>query len=112
MAFSNYLTTTAQVWIQNEDRSEGGAIEIDPFARSEIADFSCSQPVPLDGSRRETLGRDGSILTHAIYFEGPRKGLRPGHQIRIDGRRFDVDVELDAIGFGRYVKALAREVVA
>lgn len=113
MAFANYLTTTAAVWLQNEDRSEGGAIEIDPFAIDpDIAGFACSQPVPTDSSRRETLGRDGLILTHKVYFEGPRKGLRPGHQLRIDGRRFDVDSEIDAVGFGRYVKALVREVVA
>lgn len=112
MAFVNYLTTTAEVWLYDETRSEGGGMNVEPYAPAGIDSFACSQPVPTDPSRGETLGRDGVVLTHKVYFEGPRKGLRPGHQLRIDGRRFEVDCELDSVGFGRIVKALVREAVA
>lgn len=112
MAFTDYLTTRCTVWIESTTQGEGGAADAEPFAPADIADFACSQPVPTDPSRGETLGRDGLILTHKVYFEGPRKGIRPGHQLRIDGRRFDVDCELDAVGFGRIIKVLCREVIA
>lgn len=112
MAFTDYLTTRAAVFTEAETQGEGGAYDAEPFQPDDIPDFACSQPVPTDPSKGETLGRDGLVLTHKVYFEGPRKGLIPGHQLRIDGRKFDVDCELDAVGFGRIVKVLCREVVA
>lgn len=112
MAYTDYLTTRASVWIQSDTQGDGGAVDADPFVVTDIPDFACSQPVPTDPSKGETMGRDGLILTHKVYFEGPRNGIRPGHQLRIDGRRFDVDCELDSVGFGRIVKVLCREVIA
>ena len=111
MAYSDFLTTTCTLHQADETRGAGGAISGDVFGPA-IYTRSCSQPVPLSPDRGETLGRDGLILTHAIQIEGPRLGLGPGWQARVDGRIFDVDSEIDSAGFGRVVRILCREVQA
>jgi len=112
MAFTDYLTTTSDVFKDIDTRSSGGALRGDSFTPTAMTAIQCSEPVPLDPSKGETLGRDGLVLDHAIYFEGPRRGLGPGYQLRIGDRRFDVDCELDVVGFGRIVRVLCREAVA
>lgn len=111
MAYSDFLTTSCTIHQADETRGGGGAVAGDVFGPA-VFTRSCSQPVPLSPTRGETLGRDGLILTHAIQIDGPRLGLGPGWQVRVDGRRFDVDSELDSAGFGRVVRILCREVLA
>lgn len=110
MAYSDYLTTTCTIHEPIEIRGEGGAFPGDVFTEPRFT-LSCSQPIPLNPQRGDTLGRDGLILTHAVMVDGPRRGIGPGWQVRIDGRRFDVDSEIDSVGFGRIVKLMCREVV-
>lgn len=111
MAFSDYLTTWCTIHRDDDTPSAAGSIDGQAFSSS-IGRVRCSKPVPIDPSKRgETLGRDGLVLDTIIYIEQPQ-GLRPGHQIRIGARRFDVDAEVDIVGFGRVVKVLCREAVA
>lgn len=111
MAYSDFLKATCTIHQADESRGAGGAIPGDVFGPA-VYSVSCSNPVPLSPSAGETLGRDGLILTHAIQIMGPRLGIGPGWQVRVDGRRFDVDNELDSAGFGRVVRILCREVQA
>ena len=111
MAYSDFLTASCTIHQADETRGSGGAIPGDVFGPA-VFTVSCSQPVPLSLDRGGTLGRDGLILTHAIQIEGPRLGLGPGWQVRVEGRRFDVDSEIDSAGFGRVVRILCREVLA
>lgn len=113
MAFTDYLTTTCDIYRASENRGQGGAIPGDVFEDTpQYAAIPCSQPVPLNPANGETMGRDGLILTHAVMMEGPGRNLAPGHQIRIGSRRFDVDSDIDAVGFGVIVRVLCREVIA
>jgi len=111
MAYTDFLTTSCTIHQADETRGGGGAIPGDIFGAA-VHTVPCSQPVPLSPDRGETLGRDGLILTHAIQIEGPRLGVGPGWQARVDGRRFDIDSEIDSAGFGRVVRLLCREVQA
>ena len=111
MAYSDFLTASCTIHQADETRGAGAAVAGDIFGPA-VYTVSFSQPVPLSPDRGETLGRDGLILTHAIQIEGPRLGLGPGWQVRVDGRRFDVDSEIDSAGFGRVVRILCREVQA
>lgn len=112
MAYSDYLTTTCDIHQASEERGTGGAIPGNDYGPVVYNDVPCSQPVPLAPNSGDTLGRDGLIMTHSIYYDGPRKGIGPGWQIRVGSRRFDVDSEIDTVGFGRVVRAICREVQA
>ena len=111
MAYTDYLTTTCTLHQADESRGSSGAIPGDRFGGA-VFTLVCSSPVPLSPERGDTLGRDGLILTHAIMLEGPRRGIGPNWQAIVDGRTFDVDSEIDAVGFGRIVRLLCREVLA
>jgi hypothetical protein len=111
MAYTDFLTTTCTIHQGDEARGSGGAIAGDIFGAA-VFTVTCSEPVPLSPYSGETLGRGGLILTHAIQIVGPRLGIGPGYQVRVGGRRFDVDSEIDSAGFGRVVRILCREVQA
>jgi hypothetical protein len=110
MAFEDYLTQTCNVFISDNTRNSAGAVRGDAFLPF-LSGIACSAPIPLDNSKGETVGRDGLVLDHKILMAGPRRSLTVQHQIRIGSRRFDVDSELDQVGFGRVIKVLCREVV-
>jgi hypothetical protein len=110
MAFEDYLTTTCDIYTSDNTRNVAGAVRGDVFSLF-LGGQSCTLPMPIDQSKGETLGRAGLILDTKILMGGPRRGLTVDHQIRIGSRRFDVDSELDQVGYGRVIKVLCREVV-
>lgn len=118
MAYLSYLTTTATVHLEDDSRSLGGGITGDRWTQA-LASIQCSQPINLDATKGETLGRDGLILDTKIFIAGPIPTLGggfpplgPGYQLRVNGRRFDVDSVIDEVGFGRIIKILCKEVKA
>jgi hypothetical protein len=100
MAFEDYLTTTCDIYTSDNTRNVAGAVRGDVFALF-LGGQPCTLPMPIDQSKGETLGRAGLILDTKILMGGPRIG----------SRRFDVDSELDQVGYGRVIKVLCREVV-
>ena len=111
MAFDDYLIIKCDVFVSDNTRNSAGAVRGDAFLPY-LSNVSCTPPMPIDNSKGETVGRDGLILDTTILMAGPRRGLTAQHQIRIGSRRFDVESELDQVGYGRVVKVLCREVVA
>lgn len=111
MAYTDFLTTFCTIHADIDTPSEAGSVPGQAFSAS-LRRVRCSKPVPLDKTRQaETLGRDGLVQDTVIYLDSVQS-LRPGYQLRIGTRRFDVDQEVDVVGFGRVVKVLCREVIA
>lgn len=110
MAYSDYLTSSCDIRLALDNRGAGGAIPGDQFNDPAYTSVPCSQPVPISPNSGDSMGRDGLIMTHSIYYDGPRKNIGPGWQIVVGSRKFDVDSEIDTVGFGRVVRAICREV--
>ena len=76
--------------------------------------YRCEEMPPTKPEEDPFLEGHESYTPPELYAIRPTGGSAngPGWQVRIDGRRFDVDSEIDSAGFGRVVRILCREVLA
>jgi hypothetical protein len=87
MAFEDFLSQRADIYLQSESLDSTGGLDRDP-TRLVHAQEPCLER-PLDVAQTTDNDRDGSTRPTAFYF-GRDLGLTSRHEIHVDGRVYRV----------------------